>query len=80
MSDRRPREERRNLNAQEAESMGFVEMQELNDDEGWPYDDSDEEGECIYDARGGIWGWEGKGDRRRCWSRNNRLTHLSRYS
>lgn len=38
-----PREERRNLNIEESYSLGFVDMQERQSDDGWPYDDCDDE-------------------------------------
>jgi len=39
---RRSREDRRNLNIDEMESMGFVDMWELSEREGWCYDDCDD--------------------------------------
>jgi hypothetical protein len=40
---RRPRKERRFLNSEESEAMGFVELQANADDTGWPYPDDDDE-------------------------------------
>lgn len=39
---RRDKTERRNLNSEEMEAMGFTEMAIDRDDEGWPYPDNDD--------------------------------------
>lgn len=43
MSKRKDKSERRNLNSEEMSNMGFVEMQEAADEDGWPYPDDDGE-------------------------------------
>lgn len=40
---RRDREQRRNLNSQEMYNMGFAELQENSDEDGWAYADDDDE-------------------------------------
>lgn len=39
---RRDRDKRRNLNAQEMHDMGFAELRENADEDGWPYPDDDD--------------------------------------
>lgn len=43
MSKRKPKDERRFLNSEEAEAMGFTEMQAASDEDGWPYPDDDDD-------------------------------------
>ena len=47
MTIRRPREERRNLNTEEMESMSYVDFVHNADEEGWPFPDSDAGGLLI---------------------------------
>lgn len=43
MPERKSRHRRRHWNAEESEAMGFVDLQENADEDGWPYPDDDDE-------------------------------------
>jgi hypothetical protein len=40
---RKPKDERRFLNSEESSAMGFTEMQDAADEDGWPYPDDDDD-------------------------------------
>jgi hypothetical protein len=40
---RADRDERRNLNSDEMYAMGFVDLLDASNDDGWPYSDTDDE-------------------------------------
>ncbi len=42
-TERRGRESRRNLNAQEMHDMGYADLKANADEDGWPYPDDDDE-------------------------------------
>lgn len=49
-STRKDRSERRGLNTDEVEGMGYVQMNEAADEEGWPYPDEDDPETTEYHA------------------------------
>ena len=52
---RRHKTERRNLNPEEMEAMGFADLKANDDEDGWPYpDDDDEETTEDYSTHPGM--------------------------
>lgn len=43
MSKRKPKDERRFLNSEESEAMGFADLQANADEDGWAYPDDDDD-------------------------------------